>query len=207
MRHSDEPEPGRVTRLLARARQGDDDALHELFPLVYETLKRISRGQLRSRGGECTLCTTELVHEAYMKLVPGTGVDWGDRGHFYSVAARAMRQVLVDHARRRTAEKRGGERKRVTLTDRHLKFRMPLIELVALDEALDRLETRSQRLGKVVELRFFGGLTTREVADHLDVSTRTVQRDWTKARLFLHREVYPNGGADANGGDPRPGPP
>jgi len=193
-------EPGEVTRLLARAREGDEGALDALFPLVYQTLKRISRRQLRKGGGPPTLCTTELVHEAYMKLVPGTGIEWGDRKHFYSVAARAMRQVLVDRARRRMAEKRGGERTRVPLTDRHLELRMPLVELVALDEALDRLETRSERLGKVVELRFFGGLTTRELADVLDVSPRTVERDWTKARLFLHRELHPDGGVGAGEG-------
>lgn len=201
------PDPGRVTRLLARAREGDAEALDELFPLVYETLKGISRRQLRSRGAGCTLSTTELVHEAYFKLVPGTGVEWRDRKHFHAVAARAMRQVLVDRARRRTADKRGGDRTRVTLTDRHLKFRMRLDELVALDEALERLEARNERLGKVVELRFFGGMTAGEAAEVLGVSTRTVERDWTKARLFLHRELYPNGASEADGSDSRPGAP
>lgn len=203
MRHSNEPEPGHVTRLLARAREGDADALDDLFPLVYETLKRISRRQLGRGTPPSTLSTTELVHETYMKLVPGTEVDWEDRHHFYSVAARAMRQVLVDRARRRMADKRGGNRKRVTLTDRHLTFRMRLPELLGLDEALNRLEDRSERLVRVVELRFFGGLTAREVAEVLDVSSRTVERDWTKARLFLHRELYPNAGNPAANGSDR----
>lgn len=197
-RGAQDSEPGRVTRLLARAREGDPEAFDELFPMIYETLKGISRRQLRDRGVSSTLDTTGLVHETYMKLFPGTEVDWENRAHFFSVTARAMRQVLVDRARRRRAEKRGGDRKRVTLTDRHLQFRVDLDELLALDQALDRLETASERLGRVVELRFFGGMTSAEVGEVLDVSTRTVERDWTKARLFLHRELYPDRDPDAN---------
>lgn len=201
-----DPEPGQVTRLLLRAREGDTGALDEFFPLVYETLRRISRAQLRGSPSP-TLDTAGLVHEAYMKLLPGTDVAWEDRAHFFSVAARAMRQVLVDRARRRAASKRGGDRKRVPLADRHLRFRMPLDDLLAVEEALTRLEARNERLGKVVELRFFGGLTTSETAEILDVSTRTVQRDWTKARLFLHRELHPDGRSEAEGSDPRCGAP
>lgn len=196
---TEDPAPGHVTRLLLRAREGDAEALDELFPLVYERLKRISRRQLRRGGAPLTLDTTGLVHETYLKLVPGTEVSWEDRAHFFSVAARAMRQVLIDRARRRAADKRGGDRKRVTLADRHLSFRMPLDRLLALDQALGRLEARSERLGMVVELRFFGGMTSAEVARVLDVSTRTVERDWTKARLFLHRELFPEEAQDAGG--------
>lgn len=203
MAHSaQDSERGEVTRILARASEGDTSALDELFPLVYETLKRISRRQLRGPGAAATLDTTDLVHEAYVKLVPGTDVEWQDRTHFFSVAARGMRQVLIDRARRRSAEKRGGDRRRVTLVERHLRFRMPLDELLALDEALHRLEARSQRQAEVVELRFFGGMSTAEVAAALDVSTRTVERDWTKARLFLHRELYPDDSPEANGSNP-----
>jgi len=161
-------------------------------PLVYQTLKRISRRQLRTRGGTSTLDTTDLVHEAYLKLTSRAPVDWRDRTHFYSVAARAMRQVLVDHARKRGARKRGGDRRRVPLTEETVGAVEDVDDLLALDEAMERLETRSRRLAKVVELRFFGGMTMAEVARTLGVSTRTVERDWTKARLILHRELFPD---------------
>ena len=184
-------EPSEITRLLARARRGDESALDELFPLVYDVLRRISRRELRERGAAQTLCTTELVHEAYVKLAPGTDVEWEDRAHFYGVAARAMRQVLMDRARRRSAAKRGGDRTQITLSDGHGRFQATWDELLALDQALDRLDRRSARLRRVVELRFFGGLMEQEIAGLLGLSTRTVQRDWVKARLFLHREIYP----------------
>jgi len=188
-----QPEPGQITQLLARARSGDQSAMDELMPLVYEALKRISRRQLRQRGAQQTLCTTDLVHEAYMRLTPGTEVDWEDRAHFFGVASRAMRQVLMDRARRQAAEKRGGDRTPITFTDRHARLQVRWDELLALDQALDRLNRRSERLARVVELRFFGGLMEREIATLLGVSTRTIERDWVKARLFLHRELYPNG--------------
>lgn len=192
---------GRVTRLLFRARQGDEEALDACVPLVYETLKEISRAQLRGRSP--TLDTAGLVHEAYLKLLPGTGVEWEDRAHFFSVAARAMRQVLVDRARRRGAKKHGGDRQRIPLSERHLRVRVPLDNLLALDEALRRLEARNERLARVVELRFFAGLTTAEAAETLAVSPRTVQRDWIKARLFLHRELNPDASASGGGDDTR----
>jgi RNA polymerase sigma factor (TIGR02999 family) len=188
-------EPEQVTLLLHRARDGDEEALHALFPLVYDSLKRLSRRELRREGGDPILSTTGLVHEAYVKLSPGTDVPWNDRAHFYAVAARAMRQVLVDRARRRDAEKREGRWSRLTLSGRHARFQVRWDELLALDEALDRLDALNRRLRQVVELRFFGGLSEREVAGVLGVSARTVRRDWTKARLFLHRELHPEGEA------------
>ncbi len=187
-----QPQPGQITRLLARARDGDEDALDELFPLVYEILRRISHRQLRKRAANQSLRTTELVHEAYMKLAPGTDVEWEDRAHFFGVAARAMRQVLMDRARRRSAAKRGGDRTRITLSDRHANFQVRWDQLLALDEALDHLNRLNERLHRVVELRFFGGMMQREIARLLGISTRTVERDWAKARLFLHRELYPD---------------
>lgn len=203
MRDADpDQEPGRVTRLLLRAREGDDEAIDEFFPLVYDTLSRISRAQLRDRASP-TLDTVGLVHEAYLKLLPGTGVEWEDRAHFFSVAARAMRQVLIDRARRRATAKHGGDRRRIPLEARHLRFREPLDDLLALEEALNRLEARSERLARVVEFRFFAGMSTAEVAEVVGVSTRTVERDWTKARLFLHRELNPDGDAGV-GADERP---
>jgi len=182
-----------VTRFLARARQGDEEALHELVPLVYDVLRRLSRRERRRAGDPETISTTELIHEAYLKVAPGTEVDWQDRAHFYRVTARAMRQVLVDRARRRETEKRKEERLRLTMSGRHLNFHFRWHELLALDQAMDRLNEVDGRLHTLVELRFFGGLTEEEVAGALGLSPRTVRRDWAKARLILHRELYPNG--------------
>lgn len=133
------------------------------------------------------------MHEAYLKMAGQEPVEWQDRAHFFGVAARAMRQVLVDHARRRQAGKRGGGRRPLTLNDGKGRFEMKIGELLALDEALERLDARSERLRRVVELRFFAGMPETEIAEVLQVSTRTVERDWVKARLFLHRELYPDG--------------
>lgn len=191
------PPPGTVTQLLAEMRAGDPDAIDRLFPVVYTALKEISRGQLR-KGGGAELTTTELVHETYLKLVGARPVDWKGRGHFFAVAARAMRQILVDHARRRLAGKRGGGERPFTLTDRDARVQLDLEELLAVDEALARLEELNPRLRTVVELRFFAGLSEREIAQVLEVTTRTVERDWRKARLFLHRELYP--GAEGRDG-------
>jgi RNA polymerase sigma factor (TIGR02999 family) len=181
---------GEVTRLLQHLQQGDAAAFDRLLPLVYASLKEIAHRQLRRHAGPPTLCTTDLVHETYLKLVRQAPVEWAGEAHFYGVAARAMRQVLVDNARRRGAAKRGGDA-RLTLTSQQLTFELNATELLALDEALDRLDRLNRRLRQVVEYRFFAGMEEQQIAQLLGVSTRTVERDWTKARLFLHRELYP----------------
>ena len=158
-----------------------------LYPLVYEELKRIARHQLRGDAGAATLSTTELVHETFLKL--GGAAGWEGRGHFFGAAARAMRQVLVDFARRRGSAKRGGELARVSLSDVEGELAVQLDGLVALDEALDRLNAVDERLRQIVELRFFAGLSEREVAELLGVTPRTIERCWVKARLFLLREL------------------
>ena len=162
-------------------------ALDDLYPLVYEELKRVARRQLRVVAS--SLSTTELVHETFLKLSANPPSGWDGRGHFFGTAARAMRQVLVDFARRRGAAKRGGELARVSLTDAEGELAVELDEIVALDEALDQLDAVDQRLRRVVELRFFAGLGEREVAEILGVTPRTVERDWVKARLFLLRTL------------------
>lgn len=183
-------QPGDVTVLLNEAVEGDRGAFDRLQPLVYDELRRIARRQLRrGRGG--TLHTTALVHELYLKMVDQDQVEWQGRAHFFGIAARAMRQILIDHARRRQAEKRGGDWNRTTLTNKHLGFGVALDELLALDAALDRLDGLDPRLRQVVELRFFGGMTEEEVAEVLEVSPRTIQRDWAKARAWLYKELYP----------------
>jgi RNA polymerase sigma factor (TIGR02999 family) len=178
---------GEVTRLLHAAVGGDQEALDRLVPLVYEDLHRLAHRQLGREGGGHTLQTTGLVHEAYMKLAGGK-VNAANRSHFLAIAARAMRQVLVDYARRRKAEKRGSGVAAVTLNDGEQGMEVSTDDLLALDEVLDQLEPRQRQ---VVELRFFGGMEEKDIAEALGISERTVRRDWVKARAWLYRALYP----------------
>ena len=181
---------GEVTRLLHQARDGDRLAVDRLVALVYADLKEIARGQLRRERIDHTLDATSLVHEAYMKLAAPAGLASNDRAHFLGIAARAMRQVLVDHARRVKAEKRGGGWSRTTLGGKAFSIDVEPEALLALDDALNQLEERQRQ---VVELRYFAGLTEEEAAEVLGVSERTVRRDWIKARAWLYRILYPDG--------------
>ncbi len=183
---------GQVTQLLVAARGGDRGALDRLLPAVYDELRRLARSQLRRERQDHTLLATGLVHEAYLKLVDQAQVEWQGRAHFFAVAARAMRQVLVDYARKRSTEKRGGDRVRTTLGDKGLGTALSFEELVALDEALTRLAELDKRLPRVVELRFFAGLKEKEIAEALGTSERTVQREWARARAWLYKELYPS---------------
>jgi RNA polymerase sigma factor (TIGR02999 family) len=183
---------GEVTRLLEAARAGEPDALERVVPLVYDDLRRLARRQLRREYGERTLNATGLVHEAYLKLAGSGTLVAADRAHFLAIAARAMRQVLVDHARERKAAKRGGGWERTTLTDGVWVGEFQPDEILALDEAIQELDPRQRQ---VVEYRFFGGMGEREIADVLGVSERTVHRDWMKARAWLYHRFYP--GAEA----------
>ena len=186
--------PGDITQLLIAARDGDRAIMDQLFPLVYDELRGMAHGRLRRRTPGQTLDTTALVHEAYLKLVDQTRAQWNDRGHFLAVASVAMRHILVDYARRRTARKRGGPERDVTLDDIQPGVMARAEEILALDEALTALAELSERLAKLVELRFFGGLSVAETAQVLDVSERTVKRDWRKARAFLYRTLSEQGG-------------
>ena len=170
------------TRVDEVLRAGAPGALQALIPIVYEELKRIAH---HHRGGsDATMSTTELVHEAYLKLAGGK-TDWEGRAHFYGAATRAMRQVLVDFARRRGAEKRGGDAQLVSLGENDAAVDIQLDEILAIDAALERLDAVDKRLREIVELRFFAGLPQRDVAQMLGVSERTIERDWMKARLVL----------------------
>jgi RNA polymerase sigma factor (TIGR02999 family) len=162
-----------------------------LFVLVYQELKRIAGHHLSVLGGRTTLSTTELVHEAFLKLARNKGESWEDRAHFFGAASRAMRQVLVDYARRRGAAKRGGSAELVSLGQAGGELEVQLDDIMALDQALEQLGAVDPRLRDVVELRFFGGLSQGEVAELLRLSPRTVERDWLKARLFLLRQLGP----------------
>jgi RNA polymerase sigma factor (TIGR02999 family) len=177
-----------ITDLLLQLREGSPEVRDQLFRVVYGELRRVASRQLRSERSGHSLGTTGLVHEAYLKLADQTRVQWQDRAHFYCVASRAMRRILVDYARRYRAQRRGGELQRVSLEeDASVSERGET--LLALDQALERLATLNQRLSQVVECRYFGGLTEEETAQALGVTSRTVQRDWAKARGWLYLEL------------------
>jgi RNA polymerase sigma factor (TIGR02999 family) len=176
-----------TTQLLLDARAGDRAAFDRLFAHVYDELRRIAHQRLlRYRPGE-TLDTTALVHEAYLKLVDQSRSEWRDRSHFFALASRAMRFVLVDYARARTAQKRGGRRRDMPLDAVQVAADDRAADLLALTDALDRLSGVHPRLGEIVECRFFGGLTFDEIAEVTGMSVPTVRRDWTRARAWLHR--------------------
>jgi RNA polymerase sigma-70 factor, ECF subfamily len=181
-------EGGKITDLLLRLREGDREAEERLYALVYADLRRLAHAQLgRERPGH-TLGTTGLVHETYLRLVDQTRVEWRDRAHFFGAAACAMRRILVDYARRNLAARRGGGAPHVQLPEEATAAARS-DDLLALDEALDRLAKVDERLSRVVECRYFGGFTEDETAEVLGVTKRTVQRDWAKARGWLFRDL------------------
>ena len=181
--------PADITELLLAHGGGDAAALDRLVPLVYDDLRRIARGQLRRRHPSDTLDTTGLVHEAYVRLVDQSRASWRDRGHFFAVSAIAMRQIVVDHARRRTRVKRGGDRITVPLEDVQEPAAKEAVRILEIDEALEKLAKVDARLTRVVECRYFAGLTEEETAAALGVSLRTAQREWFKARAWLRQEL------------------
>lgn len=178
-----------ITQLLAHLKDGDEAAASKLMPLVYDELRALAARHLRSERVNHTLQPTALVHEAYLKLIDQTRVNWQGRTHFFAVGAQIIRRILVDHARQRKRRKRGGGAARVTLDDAVALAPQRDEEILALDEALEKLAKLDARQAQVVELRFFGGLSVKEVAEQLKVSTRTVEGDWTMARAWLLREL------------------
>jgi RNA polymerase sigma factor (TIGR02999 family) len=180
---------GQITRLLSAVRSGDQDALDLVFKMVYGELHTAARRQLaRARPGQ-TLNTTALVHEAYLKLVGTARAEWSDRSHFLAVAAKAMRQIIIDYARWASRKKRGGGAQRITLDGIDVADEERASELVALDAALTRLESFSDKLARLVELRFFAGLSVEETADAMGVPPHQIKRDWRKARAFLLQDM------------------
>ena len=179
-----------ITGCLQEWRDGDPEAKDRLFQLVYDHLRHMAHNALKRERGEHTLATTDLVHEAYLRLVGGhVQVEWQDRSHFFAVAAGVMRRILVDYARRRGTVKRGQTPLRVPLADEALSLDERAETLLALDDALTRLAGVNARLARVVEYRFFGGLSEEQTADALGVTARTVRRDWVKARGWLYRAL------------------
>ncbi|MGV3518095.1 MAG: sigma-70 family RNA polymerase sigma factor [Luteitalea sp.] len=183
-----------VSRLVAQSAAGDAAAAAELFPIVYEELRRLAASALRRERTDHTLQPTALVHEAFLRLAETPGASWENRAHFVAVAARVMRRVLVDHARGRNALKRGNGEIRVPLDDVDVAAVGQDVDLVALDDALARLATLDERQARIVELRFFGGLSVPETAALIGASERTVKRDWQVARAWLTRELSSSAG-------------
>lgn len=176
--------------LLLRASAGDAAALGQVFPQIYDELRRLAHRQLQHEPAGHTLSTTALVHEAYIRLIDQTRVQWNGRAHFMAVAATAMRRILVDHARSRQSLKRGGPLRRVPIESIELAAEDRADLLVALDDALRRLSELDERQARVVECRFFGGMTEEETAEALGIGLRTAKRDWAKARSWLFHEIY-----------------
>jgi len=181
--------PSEITRLLAAVADGNDEAKGDLWPLVYAELRRLARSQMaREKPGQ-TLQPTALVHEAYLRLTGGGEVAWDSRGHFFSAAAEAMRRILIDRARKRQAVKHGGGKRRVTLEDLDVASEPLPDELLALDDALSRLEEQDRERAQVVKLRFFAGLTEKETAQAMGISQRSAGRLWAGARAWLYKEM------------------
>ncbi|HTI36783.1 MAG TPA: sigma-70 family RNA polymerase sigma factor [Vicinamibacterales bacterium] len=180
---------GDITRLLVDWSSGDEAALTRLLPLVYDELRRLARSHMRHERPDHLLQTTALVHEAYLRLVDQKNVRWQTRAHFFAVAAQVMRHILVDYARGRGREKRGGGHSNVSLHDAAAISTERVEELLAVDAALDNLATLDPRKGRVFELRYFGGMSVDEAADVLNVSPATVARDWRMAKAWLRREM------------------
>lgn len=182
--------PNDITQLLNDAGAGREDAVGRLYPLVYDELRRLAQSQLEHERSDHTLQATALVHEAYLRMVDQTRVAWKNRSHFFAIAAQAIRRILVDYARRRNRKKRGGEYPHVELSDvMSLPAGSPSTSLIALDDAMERLTELDPDKVRVVEMRFYAGLTNDEIADVLGVSTRTVERHWQYARAWLFREL------------------
>ncbi len=186
-----------VTSLLLDLDAGDRAAFETLVTLLYDDLRRLARRHLHLRGGQLTLHTAGLVHEAFLKLADQTRLSWEDRGHFLAVYARVMHNIVIDLARQAGARKRGGDRKQVTLDDAHLQISAQADDLLAVQEALEQLDQLQPRLAQVVECRFFGGLTEPETALALGLTDRTVRRDWVKARTLLRRMLDDTAGQPA----------
>jgi len=186
-----------VTLLLSALTRGDDGAASKLIPVVYAELRRLAGSYMRRERVDHTLQATALVHEAYLKLIEQRSANWQSRAHFFGVAAQLMRRILIDHARGHSRQKRGGEQKRVSLDEAFVFSEKQADELLAVDDSLNRLAEIDPRQARVVELRFFGGLSVEEAAEVLGVSPKTVKRDWSVAKAWLYADLKERHGIDA----------
>ncbi|MEZ5427789.1 MAG: sigma-70 family RNA polymerase sigma factor [Pyrinomonadaceae bacterium] len=178
-----------ITQLLLAWGEGDKQALDKLMPFVYQELRRLAKNYMLNQPSDHTLQTTALVNEAYLRLVDSSRVRWQNRTHFFAISAQLMRRILVDFARARKTGKRGGENQRITFDDALPVSAEKEAGLIELDEALKQLETLDRRQSQIVEMRYFGGMTEEEISKALDISARTVRRDWVAARAWLYREL------------------
>jgi len=181
--------PGEITDLLHAVRKGDSNAASKLIPLVYAQLRRLAASYLRRERPDHTLQPTALVHDALLRLLGTQSIDWQDRAHFFAITANSMRRILIDHARAHRAQKRSGICEKLTLDCAAAIQEGQSPQLIMLDRALSKLQEWDARQGRIVELRFFGGLTDEEVSEVMGISVRTVKRDWKMARVWLHREM------------------
>lgn len=178
-----------ITCILQNVKKGSKQAYDNLFPLVYNQLRDIANMRMQQEHQGHTYCRTELVHEAYFKLVNVEQVNWQDRSHFYAIASRCMRQILIDHARKKRAQKRGGTKQPVTYIDHLMYIDQQAERLINLDKALTKLEKHSERMAQIVECRYFGEMSLEDTALALNISPSTVKRDWAKARGWLYHEI------------------
>jgi RNA polymerase sigma factor (TIGR02999 family) len=190
-------EDNEVTLLLSALTRGDDGAATKLIPVVYAELRRLAASYMRRERQDHTLQATALVHEAFLKLVEQRSVNWQSRAHFFGVAAQLMRRILIDHARGHLRQKRGGEHRKVSLDEAFIFSEQQSAELLAVDESLSRLAKLDERQGRIVELRFFGGLSVEEAAEVLGVSPKTVKRDWSMAKAWLYADLKERHGINA----------
>ncbi|MCW9708248.1 sigma-70 family RNA polymerase sigma factor [Fodinibius salsisoli] len=178
-----------ITQLLIEFKDGSRKAYNQLFPLVYNRLKQIAGRELAREDKGHTYSQTDLVHEGYFRLINQNKVKWQDRAHFYAIAAKSMRRILIDHARKKRAQKRGGDKRAQTFIDEIMNIDKQAEELINIDEALDRLAALDERMAKVVEFRYFGEMTFEDIAEVMDLSARTIKRDWAQARGWLYKEL------------------
>lgn len=182
-------EKSNITQLLQKAGKGEQDAFNELMPCVYDQLRDIANSHLIGERPNHTYSKTGLVHEAFIKLFDYEKTNWQDRNHFFAIASKCMRQILIDHARKKLAEKRGGNNEAVTFIDQIMQEKEEASNLIDIDEALKKLEKLDKRLAELVEYRYFGEMSIENTADVMNVSTSTVNRDWQKARGWLYKEL------------------
>ena len=187
-----ETEKGRITEFLIRFGRGDRDSYNRLFPLIYDQMMRLAQNQVGQWQSPGQLRRTELIHEAYLKLIDQTQTEWKDRAHFYTVAAKAMRHILVDHHRKEKAQKRGGAKEVLPFDDERAEVERYTEHLEALQELMEQLADINERMYTIIDLRFFAGFTIEEIADLLKISTSTVDRDWKTARTWLYRQLAGN---------------
>ena len=190
---SSELKKGEITEQLIRIKMGDEDAQEKLYRIVYEKLQQVAAYELSKERNDHTMNRTDLVHETFLKLINLNDIEWNDRRHFFGIAARAMKQILIDHARKKLSAKRGNNPRHIELNEEILKLNNQSSEIIEISEALEELRSVDERLAEVVDLRFFAGLSMDDIGDVMEISRSTVNRDWVKARAWLYSRLNKSG--------------